>query len=133
MSVCEKALVGGRRYWAWIGALLAVILVGVLFYLRQLHVGLGIPGLSRAVTRTPRRPLHPVGSQHPHRHGIPLQRPPGAAPLADRPPGPPLPRVRLRLGPGAADPAGHDRPPAGGAPPPAGGHPEALGDRQLPD
>ena len=50
MSVCEKALVGGRRYWAWIGALLAVILVGVLFYLRQLDVGLGITGLSRDVT-----------------------------------------------------------------------------------
>jgi molybdopterin-containing oxidoreductase family membrane subunit len=50
MSVCEKALVGSPRYWAWIGALLAVIGVGVLFYLRQLHVGLGVTGLSRDVT-----------------------------------------------------------------------------------
>ncbi len=50
MSVCEKALVGNRRYWAWIGVLLAVIGVGVLFYLRQLHVGLGVTGLSRDVT-----------------------------------------------------------------------------------
>jgi molybdopterin-containing oxidoreductase family membrane subunit len=46
----EKAVVGSRRYWAWIGSLFAVILLGFLFYLRQLQVGLGITGLSRDVT-----------------------------------------------------------------------------------
>lgn len=46
----EKALVGGRRYWAWVGSLCAVIVVGFLFYLRQLDLGLGITGLSRDVT-----------------------------------------------------------------------------------
>jgi molybdopterin-containing oxidoreductase family membrane subunit len=45
----EKAVVGSRRYWAWLGALCAIILVGLLFYLRQLQVGLGITGLSRDV------------------------------------------------------------------------------------
>jgi len=46
----EKAVVGGRRYWTWIGALFAVIFLGFLFYLWQLRVGLGITGLSRDVT-----------------------------------------------------------------------------------
>jgi molybdopterin-containing oxidoreductase family membrane subunit len=46
----EKAVAGSRRYWAWIGALAAVIAVGALFYLRQLQLGLGITGLSRDVT-----------------------------------------------------------------------------------
>src|SRR3990167_5756415 len=50
MVALEKALVGNRRYWTWIGALLVVIVLGVLSYLRQLHVGLGITGLSRDVT-----------------------------------------------------------------------------------
>jgi molybdopterin-containing oxidoreductase family membrane subunit len=49
MFMFEKAVVGSRRYWAWLGALSAVILVGFLFYLRQLHVGLGVTGLSRDV------------------------------------------------------------------------------------
>ncbi|HSC71077.1 MAG TPA: NrfD/PsrC family molybdoenzyme membrane anchor subunit [Candidatus Methylomirabilis sp.] len=46
----EKAVVGSRRYWAWIGALCAVMLLGSLCYLRQLQVGLAITGLSRDVT-----------------------------------------------------------------------------------
>jgi molybdopterin-containing oxidoreductase family membrane subunit len=46
----EKPLVGDRRYWAWVGALCAVIAIGFLFYLRQLQLGLGITGLSRDVT-----------------------------------------------------------------------------------
>jgi molybdopterin-containing oxidoreductase family membrane subunit len=50
MFMFEKAVVGSRRYWAWIGCLFAVILLGFLFYLRQLQVGLGITGLSRDVT-----------------------------------------------------------------------------------
>lgn len=50
MVALEKALVGNRRYWSWIGALLVVIALGVLSYLRQLQFGLGITGLSRDVT-----------------------------------------------------------------------------------
>jgi Ni/Fe-hydrogenase subunit HybB-like protein len=50
MFMFERALVGGRRYWTWTLCLLAVILIGFLFYLRQLNVGLGITGLSRDVT-----------------------------------------------------------------------------------
>jgi molybdopterin-containing oxidoreductase family membrane subunit len=50
MFMFEKAVVGGRRYWTWIGVLAAVILLGFLFYLQQLRVGLGITGLSRDVT-----------------------------------------------------------------------------------
>lgn len=50
MFMFEKAVVGSRRYWVWIGALFAVVLVGFLFYLRQLQLGLGITGLSRDVT-----------------------------------------------------------------------------------
>ncbi len=46
----ERALTGDRRYWGWIVALLGVITVGSLFYLRQLTVGLTITGLSRDVT-----------------------------------------------------------------------------------
>ncbi|HLB35502.1 MAG TPA: NrfD/PsrC family molybdoenzyme membrane anchor subunit, partial [Gemmatimonadales bacterium] len=50
MVALEKALVGNRRYWSWIGALLVVIVLGVLSYLRQLQFGLGVTGLSRDVT-----------------------------------------------------------------------------------
>lgn len=46
----EKALVGSKRYWLWIGALLVVIGLGVLQYLRQFSYGLGITGLSRDVS-----------------------------------------------------------------------------------
>lgn len=46
----EKALVGDRRYWGWLFALMAIILVAFYFYLRQLNYGLGITGLSRDVT-----------------------------------------------------------------------------------
>jgi molybdopterin-containing oxidoreductase family membrane subunit len=46
----ERALTGDRRYWGWIVALLGVITIGSLFYLRQLTVGLTITGLSRDVT-----------------------------------------------------------------------------------
>lgn len=49
MFMFEKAVVGSRRYWAWIGGLSLVILAGGLCYLRQLQVGLGITGLSRDV------------------------------------------------------------------------------------
>ena len=50
MFMFEKALVGNRKYWSWILALLAVVCLGLLTYLRQLNVGLGITGMSRDVT-----------------------------------------------------------------------------------
>ncbi len=46
----EKALVGDRRYWRWVGLLLVVIAIGVFSYLRQLASGLGVTGLGRDVT-----------------------------------------------------------------------------------
>jgi len=49
MFMFEKAVVGSRRYWTWIGILCAIIFMGFLFYLWQLQVGLGITGLSRDV------------------------------------------------------------------------------------
>lgn len=45
----EKALSGTKRYWIWIFSLGAIIAVGVFFYLKQYHYGLGITGLSRDV------------------------------------------------------------------------------------
>lgn len=46
----EKALVGDKRYWTWIFILLALILIGTLFYIRQFNVGLTITGLKRDIT-----------------------------------------------------------------------------------
>ncbi len=46
----EKALVGDKRYWSWIGLLVILIGVGFLFYLRQLSHGLTVTGMSRDVT-----------------------------------------------------------------------------------
>ncbi len=46
----EKALVGSRRYWAWILFLCVVVLIGGLCYLWQLRDGMGITGMSRDVT-----------------------------------------------------------------------------------
>lgn len=46
----ELVLNGGRRYRQWLGALLALVGVGLGFYLWQLRVGLAITGLSRDVT-----------------------------------------------------------------------------------
>jgi Ni/Fe-hydrogenase subunit HybB-like protein len=46
----ELALKGNRRYYMWMAALLAVIGVGFLIYLKQLSFGLGITGMSRDVT-----------------------------------------------------------------------------------
>ncbi len=50
MFMFEKAVVGSRRYWLWIGALAIVLGIGLGCYLRQLQVGLVITGLSRDVT-----------------------------------------------------------------------------------
>jgi molybdopterin-containing oxidoreductase family membrane subunit len=46
----EKALVGDKRYWTWVGFVSLVIFVGFLFYLRQFNEGLTITGMSRDVT-----------------------------------------------------------------------------------
>jgi Ni/Fe-hydrogenase subunit HybB-like protein len=46
----EKALIGSRRYWGWVGFLALFTAIGFFFYLRQLDYGLGITGMSRDVT-----------------------------------------------------------------------------------
>ncbi|MCL0040498.1 polysulfide reductase NrfD [Thermodesulfovibrionales bacterium] len=46
----EKALSGGRGYWALVISLLAISGIGVIAYLYQLEVGLGVTGLCRDVT-----------------------------------------------------------------------------------
>jgi [DsrC]-trisulfide reductase subunit P len=50
MFMFERALGGGRRYKAWILALLGVIACGAACYARQMATGLAITGLSRDVT-----------------------------------------------------------------------------------
>lgn len=46
----EKAFCGGRRYWTWIFFLLLTMAAGLVCYLWQLRVGLGITGMSRDVS-----------------------------------------------------------------------------------
>ncbi len=46
----EKTLIGSRRYWTLIIALLALVGVGFIFYLWQFKVGLKITGMSRDVS-----------------------------------------------------------------------------------
>jgi Ni/Fe-hydrogenase subunit HybB-like protein len=46
----EKALEGGKGYWAWVFAVLAIIGAGFIAYLFQFTYGLGITGLSRDVS-----------------------------------------------------------------------------------
>lgn len=46
----EKALTGSKTYWTWVFSLLAVIAVGVLCYIYQFNVGLGVTGMSRDVS-----------------------------------------------------------------------------------
>jgi Ni/Fe-hydrogenase subunit HybB-like protein len=46
----EKALVGDKRYWMWVGFLAVVIFVGFLSYMRQFNEGLTVTGLNRDVT-----------------------------------------------------------------------------------
>ncbi len=45
----EKALAGGRRYWLWLGLLLAVSFLGLLAWVHEQQIGLGMTGLSRDV------------------------------------------------------------------------------------
>lgn len=50
MSVFEKTLAGGRKYWFWITCLMLAAVTGFLCYLHQLTQGLVITGLSRDVS-----------------------------------------------------------------------------------
>ncbi len=50
----EKALIGSRRYYGWVGFLLGVIGLGFLCYLMQLRDGLGITGMGRSGCTDPR-------------------------------------------------------------------------------
>lgn len=46
----EHALEGNKKYWGWLFLLFLVILVGFIFYLKQLSYGLGITGMGRDVS-----------------------------------------------------------------------------------
>lgn len=46
----ETALRGSRTYWIWVLFLLGVIGIGLIFYIKQFIVGLGITGMSRDVS-----------------------------------------------------------------------------------
>jgi len=46
----EKALEGGKKYWAWVFFLGIFALSGVYWYLRQFEYGLGLTGLNRDVS-----------------------------------------------------------------------------------
>jgi Ni/Fe-hydrogenase subunit HybB-like protein len=46
----EKALRGGRVYWAWVVLLLTMIVLGLIFYVRQWSLGLGITGMGRDIS-----------------------------------------------------------------------------------
>ena len=45
----EKALAGGRRYWLWVGFLLAISFLGLFDWVREQQVGLGVTALTRDV------------------------------------------------------------------------------------
>jgi len=46
----EKAFRGGAGYWRWVCLLLILCLAGLVFYVQQLKVGLGITGMGRDVS-----------------------------------------------------------------------------------
>ena len=46
----EKALRGSRTYWGWLALLLAIIGVGLIFYVQQWNYGLGVTGMGRDVS-----------------------------------------------------------------------------------
>jgi molybdopterin-containing oxidoreductase family membrane subunit len=50
MFMFEKAVVGSRNYWLWITGLLAVMALGLYFYILQFQEGLVVTGLTRDVT-----------------------------------------------------------------------------------
>ena len=45
----EKALKGGKLYWAWVAILLVFIGIGIAAYINQFNYGLGLTGMSRDV------------------------------------------------------------------------------------
>lgn len=46
----EKALYGSKRYYAWLGFLMIIIIAGLAAYLKQFDYGLGVTGMSRDVS-----------------------------------------------------------------------------------
>jgi len=46
----EKAFVGGRKYWIWMGCLLVFMGAGFLSWLYQFQEGLGVTGMSRDIS-----------------------------------------------------------------------------------
>ena len=46
----EKAFVGGRKYWTWMGCLLVVMGAGFISWLYQFRIGLGVTGMSRDIS-----------------------------------------------------------------------------------
>jgi len=48
--VLEKALYGSKRYYAWLGFLMIIILAGLAAWFKQYDYGLGITGMSRDVS-----------------------------------------------------------------------------------
>jgi len=46
----EKAFRGGTKYYAWLTLLIVLIVVGLILYIHQLNVGLGITGMGRDVS-----------------------------------------------------------------------------------
>ena len=50
MFMFEKAITGGRRYWLWILALMALLGLGLLAWLHQYQQGLGVTGLNRDIS-----------------------------------------------------------------------------------
>lgn len=46
----EKALIGSKKYWAWLALLGFLAVSGVYYYLQQFSYGLGITGMSRDVS-----------------------------------------------------------------------------------
>ncbi|MDI6751382.1 MAG: polysulfide reductase NrfD [bacterium] len=46
----EKIFVGSKKYWFWVFSLMALVGIGLCFYLEQFQYGLGITGMSRDVS-----------------------------------------------------------------------------------
>jgi len=46
----EKAFIGGRKYWIWMGCLLVVMGAGFISWLYQFQEGLGVTGMSRDIS-----------------------------------------------------------------------------------
>jgi Ni/Fe-hydrogenase subunit HybB-like protein len=49
MFMFEQAMVGSRKYWLWVGALVLVVVGGMASYLQQLEYGPGLTGLNQSV------------------------------------------------------------------------------------